>query len=158
MRNRPDCPLTGKQREVLAHIARGLTYQQTAQAMGVTASTVRSHIHRALVELGVPTSMIAVLVCVQHGWIDGTVDFEPPAPPPEPPVQPPATATDLYLDAFIEHLHDRTADSERRLELAIEVLAHGRGKPLPDRNAGADRLDAFYDRLATGLTRARDAT
>jgi len=62
-RRRPQLgePISVREQEMLMYAATGLTHQQTAEVLGVSPSTVRTHIHHAIIKLGVHDSTSAVL-------------------------------------------------------------------------------------------------
>ena len=62
-------PLSPQQREVLKGLADGKVYKQIAHDMGVSASTVRTHLHVAYSKLGVTDRAQAVLRAKEQGWI-----------------------------------------------------------------------------------------
>jgi putative nucleotidyltransferase with HDIG domain len=64
------CPLSGRQREMLALLAEGKVYKEIAEQLDVTASTVRSHLHLAYQRLGVADRAQAVLRANEKGWLD----------------------------------------------------------------------------------------
>ncbi len=57
--------LTPRERDVLEHLARGLTNGEIALALGVTEKTVRNHVSRLYDKLGVRTRMAAALALRQ---------------------------------------------------------------------------------------------
>jgi DNA-binding NarL/FixJ family response regulator len=59
--------LTGREREVLAQIARGATNQQIAHRLGVAERTARTHVSSILAKLGLASRTQAALWAVQHG-------------------------------------------------------------------------------------------
>lgn len=59
--------LTAREHEVLAQLARGLTYDQVGMALDVSGNTVRTHVRRIYQKLGAATRTEAVLAAVQHG-------------------------------------------------------------------------------------------
>ena len=63
------CPLTPRQLELIRGLARGKQYKEIAHEIGVSASTVRSHLHGAYARLGVADRAQAVLMASQRGWI-----------------------------------------------------------------------------------------
>lgn len=62
--------LTGREREVLSLFARGLSYDDAARVLGLSANTVRTHVRRVYAKLDVVTKTEAVLVARRRGWID----------------------------------------------------------------------------------------
>jgi DNA-binding NarL/FixJ family response regulator len=54
---------------MLHELARGLTYQQIALEIGITPSTVRTHLHNVYTKLGVADRAQAVLTATERGWI-----------------------------------------------------------------------------------------
>jgi PAS domain S-box-containing protein len=63
-------PLTPREREVVALIARGLTSEQIAEQLVVSGETVRTHARNALAALGARTRAHAVAIALQRGLID----------------------------------------------------------------------------------------
>lgn len=63
------CPLSARQREILAFAAAGKSEADTGQILGIAGSTVRDHLERVRDVLGVRTKTQAVAVAVQRGWI-----------------------------------------------------------------------------------------
>lgn len=61
---------TAREREVLSLFARGLTYDDAARVLGVSANTVRSYVRSVYAKLQVMTKTEAVLVARRRGWID----------------------------------------------------------------------------------------
>lgn len=62
-------PPTERERELLALLARGLTYEQSAAALGVSVNTVRSHIRAVYDKLQASNKAEAVMLALQEGWI-----------------------------------------------------------------------------------------
>jgi DNA-binding response OmpR family regulator len=62
-------PLTEREREIVALLASGKTYKQVAQALGVSQSTVRNHLHNVYQKLEVVDRAQAVIVCRDNGWL-----------------------------------------------------------------------------------------
>ena len=62
-------PLSPQQREVLRGLAHGKVYKEIAHDMGVSASTVRTHLHVAYTKLGVVDRAQAVLRATEKGWL-----------------------------------------------------------------------------------------
>jgi LuxR family quorum sensing-dependent transcriptional regulator len=63
------CPLSARQREILAFAAEGKSEADTGAILGIAGSTVRDHLERVRDVLGVRTKTQAVAVAVQRGWI-----------------------------------------------------------------------------------------
>ncbi|MDX6669029.1 MAG: hypothetical protein QOK04_2409 [Solirubrobacteraceae bacterium] len=62
-------PLSRRETEALRRLADGMVYGAIAEEMGVSASTIRSHLHSVYGKLGVPDRAQAVLRATEHGWI-----------------------------------------------------------------------------------------
>jgi DNA-binding NarL/FixJ family response regulator len=63
------CPLSAREVEVLAHLAEGMVYKQIALEMSLSASTVRSHLHRIYGKTGAVDRAQAVLLARSRGWL-----------------------------------------------------------------------------------------
>lgn len=63
------CPLSERELEVIRGLADGKVYKQIAHDLGVSASTVRTHVHNAYAKLGVVDRVQAVLMATKQGWI-----------------------------------------------------------------------------------------
>ena len=59
--------LTGREREVLALIARGRSNKRIALELGISEKTVKTHVGHVLAKLGVTDRTQAALLAVQHG-------------------------------------------------------------------------------------------
>jgi DNA-binding NarL/FixJ family response regulator len=62
-------PLTQQETLALRGLAQGQMYKEIAENMGLSTSTVRSHLHKAYGKLGVPDRAQAVLVATERGWL-----------------------------------------------------------------------------------------
>jgi putative nucleotidyltransferase with HDIG domain len=62
-------PLTRGEQRVLAELANGLLYKQIAARLGVSVSTVRTHLHNTYRKLGVSDRAQAILMAKEQGWI-----------------------------------------------------------------------------------------
>jgi DNA-binding NarL/FixJ family response regulator len=58
--------LTGREREVLAEIAKGRSNREIARALGVAEKTVKAHVSSVLAKLGVQDRTQAALLAVRH--------------------------------------------------------------------------------------------
>jgi DNA-binding NarL/FixJ family response regulator len=59
--------LTGRERDVLARVARGLPNRQIAEDLGITERTARTHVSNILAKLGLASRTQAALLAVQRG-------------------------------------------------------------------------------------------
>lgn len=62
-------PLTEREMEVVHLLSTGKTYKQVAQALGVSQSTVRNHLHNVYNKLEVVDRAQAVIACRENSWI-----------------------------------------------------------------------------------------
>jgi DNA-binding NarL/FixJ family response regulator len=70
-RGRPDSPLTEREREVLALIARGRANKAIAFELGVAEKTVKTHVSNILAKLGLTDRTQAALYAVRECLVDG---------------------------------------------------------------------------------------
>jgi LuxR family quorum sensing-dependent transcriptional regulator len=63
------CPLTARQREMLAFAACGKSDWDISHMLGISSSTANEHFEKAKQALGVRTRAQAVAVAVRRGWI-----------------------------------------------------------------------------------------
>jgi DNA-binding NarL/FixJ family response regulator len=63
------CPLSGREIDVLRRLARGMVYKQIAAELGLSTSTVRTHLHNVYGKLGAMDRAQAVLIATERGWI-----------------------------------------------------------------------------------------
>ncbi len=63
------CPLSGRELDVLRLLAEGKVYKQIAHQLGLSTSTVRTHLHNTYAKLGAQDRAQAVLVSTDRGWI-----------------------------------------------------------------------------------------
>ncbi len=71
--NRPrqidPCPMSAREVEVLRRLAKGMVYKQIAGELGLSTSTVRTHLHNVYGKLGAMDRAQAVLIATERGWI-----------------------------------------------------------------------------------------
>ena len=63
------CPMSAREVEVLRRLARGMVYKQIATELGLSTSTVRTHLHNVYGKLGAMDRAQAVLSATERGWI-----------------------------------------------------------------------------------------
>jgi putative nucleotidyltransferase with HDIG domain len=63
------CPMSSREVEVLRRLARGMVYKQIASELGLSTSTVRTHLHNIYGKLGAMDRAQAVLIATERGWI-----------------------------------------------------------------------------------------
>ena len=68
----PGPPLTRREHEVLALLARGYANKRIARELGVAEKTVKAHVGHVLAKLGVSDRTQAALVAVQRGLVSGS--------------------------------------------------------------------------------------
>lgn len=62
-------PLSSRELDVLRLLAQGKVYKQIAVELGLSVSTVRSHLHRAYNRMGAADRTQAVLMATENGWL-----------------------------------------------------------------------------------------
>ncbi len=63
------CPMSSREVDVLRRLARGMVYKQIAAELGLSTSTVRTHLHNVYGKLGATDRAQAVLIATERGWI-----------------------------------------------------------------------------------------
>ncbi len=63
------CSLTGQELRVLRQLGKGLVYKEIAHELGLSPSTIRSHLHNIYRKLGVADRAQAVLLATGRGWL-----------------------------------------------------------------------------------------
>jgi DNA-binding NarL/FixJ family response regulator len=71
--------LTARERECLELVVNGVNTQDMAKRLGVSATTVRSHVHALLTKLGVHSRLEAASFAVRHGLLDQPAERPGPA-------------------------------------------------------------------------------
>jgi len=64
--------LTGREREVLAKVAEGLTNKEIARSLGIAPGTVKIHVERIIAKLGVGDRTQAAVLAARSGLLPGT--------------------------------------------------------------------------------------
>ena len=62
-------PLSDRERDALRGLAEGKVYKEIATSLGVSSSTVRSHLSSAYAKLEVADRAQAVLLAAERGWL-----------------------------------------------------------------------------------------
>jgi putative nucleotidyltransferase with HDIG domain len=63
------CPMSTREVEVLRGLAQGKVYKQIASELGLSTSTVRTHLHNVYGKLGAMDRAQAVLMATERGWL-----------------------------------------------------------------------------------------
>jgi putative nucleotidyltransferase with HDIG domain len=63
------CPLSKRELDVLKKLAGGQVYKQIAHELGLSTSTVRTHLHNTYAKLGASDRAQAVLIATDRGWL-----------------------------------------------------------------------------------------
>src|SRR5947199_6085995 len=62
-------PMSKRELEVIRRLARGMVYKQIAGELGLSTSTIRTHLHNIYGKLGARDRAQAVLIATERGWI-----------------------------------------------------------------------------------------
>lgn len=62
-------PLSGREREVLGQVAEGLTNAEAAAALGISPSTLKTHLDRVFEKTGTTRRGAAVALALRSGWL-----------------------------------------------------------------------------------------
>jgi len=62
-------PMSSREVDVLKRLAKGMVYKQIASELGLSTSTVRTHLHNVYGKLGAMDRAQAVLIATERGWI-----------------------------------------------------------------------------------------
>jgi DNA-binding NarL/FixJ family response regulator len=60
-------PLTEREREVLQHVARGYTYREVGDVLGIAPKTVENHVRNILAKLHLSRKQELIRYAVEHG-------------------------------------------------------------------------------------------
>jgi putative nucleotidyltransferase with HDIG domain len=63
------CPMSSRELEVVRRLAKGMVYKQIAGELGLSTSTIRTHLHNIYGKLGARDRAQAVLIATERGWI-----------------------------------------------------------------------------------------
>ncbi|HEY5429158.1 MAG TPA: LuxR C-terminal-related transcriptional regulator, partial [Solirubrobacteraceae bacterium] len=63
------CPMSTREVDVLRRLAKGMVYKQIAAELGLSTSTIRTHLHNVYGKLGAMDRAQAVLIATERGWI-----------------------------------------------------------------------------------------
>lgn len=63
----PPCPLSGRQRDVVARVAAGYQTKQIAHDLGISIKTVETHRHAAMRRAGARNMADIVRYAIRHG-------------------------------------------------------------------------------------------
>jgi putative nucleotidyltransferase with HDIG domain len=63
------CPMSSREIDVLRRLAKGMVYKQIAAELGLSTSTIRTHLHNVYGKLGAMDRAQAVLMATERGWI-----------------------------------------------------------------------------------------
>jgi putative nucleotidyltransferase with HDIG domain len=63
------CPMSSREVDVLRRLAKGMVYKQIAADLGLSTSTIRTHLHNVYGKLGAMDRAQAVLIATERGWI-----------------------------------------------------------------------------------------
>ena len=63
------CPMSTRELEVLKRLAKGMVYKQIASELGLSTSTIRTHLHNVYGKLGAMDRAQAVLMAAERGWL-----------------------------------------------------------------------------------------
>ena len=68
-RSRAPSPLTPGEHRIMGELAKGHVYKEIAANLGLSVSTVRTHLYNAYRKLGVSDRAQAILLAKENGWI-----------------------------------------------------------------------------------------
>jgi putative nucleotidyltransferase with HDIG domain len=63
------CPMSARELDVLKRLAKGMVYKQIASELGLSTSTIRTHLHNVYGKLGAMDRAQAVLIATERGWL-----------------------------------------------------------------------------------------
>ncbi len=68
-RSQQPCPLTPGEHRIVSELAKGHVYKEIAAELGLSVSTVRTHLYNTYRKLGVTDRAQAILLAKDSGWI-----------------------------------------------------------------------------------------
>ena len=69
-RQRPECPLTDRELQILGFVAEGCSNRLIGLELGISEQTVKNHLAKVLQRLNVPDRTAAVVLSLRNGWLD----------------------------------------------------------------------------------------
>ncbi len=66
-------PLTGREREILGLVAKGLQAKEIAQELDISVTTARNHVQNILRKLGLHSKLEVIAQAYQRGWVSGEI-------------------------------------------------------------------------------------
>ena len=81
-----DEPLSQREMDVLAQLVQGASNKEIAQTLFISPNTVKVHLRKVYIKLGISSRTEAMVVALEKGLVDLQID-EKTADPPSPPIQ-----------------------------------------------------------------------
>lgn len=69
-RQRPKCPLTARELQILARVAEGCSNRVIGLELGISEQTVKNHLAKVLQRLNVSDRTASVVLSLRNGWLD----------------------------------------------------------------------------------------
>jgi two-component system, NarL family, nitrate/nitrite response regulator NarL len=137
--------LTGRERECLSLLVAGLDTVAMMTCMGVSRTTVRTHLQSVLTKLGVHSRLEAASFAVRHRLVDAwTAPAEPAAAESAPVAQAVQVRTAQARTAQARTAHANTAQADRKVAVAgsEQVACQAAAQPAPAHRQPARRQSA----------------